>query len=120
MPGRASSGTTAANGKLRNDHTYISAVAILRRHTAFFEALIGLFGRDPSSASPAEAVDALERFEESRNAGQSPVQENQEYLYLDVYETANSAPRLPTDLFDGSRDTRWAPDAMKTRVLRTR
>jgi hypothetical protein len=67
------------SGKLRKQHPYISAVAILRRRTAFSEALIELFSSEPESASRADAVAAVKRFEEERQAGRSPVQENQEF-----------------------------------------
>ena len=107
------------NGKLRNDHPYISAGAVLQRRTASDEALIRLYGSGASTPARAEAA-AAAGFEEERKAGRPPNRENQEFLYVDVYETANAAPRIPAGIFEGSRDTRWAADAATAMVVRTR
>lgn len=108
------------NGKLRNDHRYISAVVVAQRMTVYDDALVGVYGGASLSGASAKAMDTLRQFEEDRLAGKLPAEENRELLHLDVYETDNDAPRLPTEFFQGSRDTRWAPDPTRTRVIRTR
>jgi hypothetical protein len=62
----------------------------------------------------------LAAFEEGRKAGGPPDRENEEFLYVDVYEAANSAPTIPAGIFEGSRDTRWAADTATAKVVRTR
>ena len=108
------------NGRLRNDHPYISAVAVHQRRTASDEALIGLYVGGAFARAPAEAPSASADFEGEPEDGRPIDGENQEFLYVEVYETANAAPRIPTGILEGSRDTRWAADVATARVVRTR
>jgi hypothetical protein len=108
------------NGQLRNDHPYISAVAVLQRRTATDEALIRLYGSGASAPGRAEAAAPIADSGEERKAGRPADRENQQFLYVDVYETANAAPRIPAGIFEGSRDTRWAADPARGKVMRRR
>jgi hypothetical protein len=96
-------------GKLRNDHPYVSALAVLHREPLSMDPLIRLYDpfRRPSAADAATALEQLAKLD----------QENADRVRLDVYETANGAPRLPRDVFNGSHDHRWAPDKTGSRIV---
>jgi hypothetical protein len=100
------------DGKLTNDHPYLSAIALLRRRERRVDRIDEIAaeertGRDPSDFDEAatEAVKLLQRLDREDLP-------NDEYLYLDVIETMSEAARsLPDEWFDGEHDSRWRPNA---------
>ena len=89
---------TTANGKLRNDHPYISAVAVVSqrdRAVDFYDELVSGMGE----ASGEEKMRAIIA---AKDRGEVP---DGHYHRLDVYRTmsAHAAP-LPGQLFDGPKD----------------
>ncbi len=104
-PGRLELGR---DGKLTNDHPYISAVALLRRREYKMDRI------DEIAAAEAPARQARDLDETSAQALGLLRRLNREklpegdYVYLDVIETASEcAVRLPLDWFAGEHDSRW-------------
>ncbi|MFE7777671.1 nuclease-related domain-containing protein [Streptomyces sp. NPDC057445] len=108
------------NGSLRNDHPYISAVAVVRRedHAAlwaadWFEAHRADFGPAGAEESGQATKAMVAAFAEaSKDAPEG------DDIYLEVFETlsATSVP-LPRDVFNGPRDRRWIPNAARTALV---
>lgn len=98
------------DGKLTNDHPYLSAVALLRRREHRTDRIAEIAAeerRDPSDFDPAttEAVQVLKRLEQEDLP-------DGDYLYVDVIETISEvATPLPEDWFDGEQDSRWRINA---------
>lgn len=101
------------NGKLTNDHPYISAVVVVRRELRaerwahdWFSTHQGEFAPDDLagvlSALKAASVDAPDGDE----------------LFMDVYETVSTgAVPLPRHVFNGPGDRRWIPDKTQTALV---
>lgn len=106
-------GVAGRNGKLRNDHAYVSAVAVVRRedHAAqwaaeWFDAHRADFGPDDTQALVAAFAEA------SQHAPQG------DEIYLEVFETfSESAIQLPRAVFNGPRDLRWVPNSARTGLV---
>lgn len=110
---RTTGGTTgtarfefARDGKLTNDHPYVSAVVLLRRRAHQADRISEIVAeqradRAPNTQASAEVVGLLDRLErEDLPAGDD--------LYVDVIETiSQSAVPLPNGWLDSERDTRW-------------
>ncbi|MFC1405783.1 MULTISPECIES: hypothetical protein [Streptacidiphilus] len=92
------------NGKLTMDHSYVSAVAVLRRedHGSLWVAQWMDEHRAEYDRDSAEFMQAL--VEASKEA---PVGDE---VFFEVFETVSeSAVPLPRDVFNGPRDLRWGP-----------
>jgi hypothetical protein len=97
------------NGKLTNDHPYVSAVAVVRRedHAApwvseWVDTHQAGFGDDVQALTAALA-------EASQDAPEG------DDIFLEVFETiSETAVPLPRDIFNGPRDLRWVPNASRT------
>lgn len=101
------------NGKLTNDHPYISAVAVVRRedHAAawaaqWFDTHQAAFGDDvvalAAAFAEASATDAPEGDE----------------IFLEVFEAISpTAVPLPRNVFNGPRDLRWVPNSERTGLV---
>lgn len=99
------------DGKLTNDHQYLSAVALMRVRTHRQDKQAEISER-LREADDWEALARLEQFERvadafSRACEQGEMPEG-EYFWVDVIETiSSSATTLPDDWFDGPNDNRW-------------
>ncbi len=99
------------DGKLTNDHAYVSAVALLRRREHRTDRVAELAAELRGGSVPTDfdtakdmAIELLELLE------QEELPEG-DYLYLDVIETASPhAVPLPDEWFAGVNDTRWRLD----------
>jgi len=96
---------TTRNGKLRNDHPYISAITVVfeRELAADFydELLAGMEG--------ASANEKMRAIHDPKDHGEVP---EGHHRRLDVYRTMSAqAARLPAELFSGSRDRLFEFDA---------
>ncbi|HMC07230.1 MAG TPA: hypothetical protein VKG89_07540 [Solirubrobacterales bacterium] len=96
------------DGKLTNDHPYLSAVALLRRREHRADRISEIAdeergGRDPSGfdEATAEALQVLKRLDR-----EDPPEGD--YLYVDLIETVSEkAVPLPREWFAGEHDSRW-------------
>jgi hypothetical protein len=109
------------NGSLRNDHPYISAVAVVRRedHAAEWAAKWvdvhrGEFGLGDADDGGQGARAMVAAFAEASKDG-APEGDD---LFLEVFETLSTAAApLPRDVFNGPRDRRWVPNADRTALV---
>jgi hypothetical protein len=97
--------TVTRNGKLRNDHPYISAVAVVfqRDHAVdYYEELVaGMEG--------ATADEKMRAINLAKDRGDVP---EGHYHRLDVYRTMSAqAASLPAELFNGPKDRLFEFDA---------
>ncbi|WP_327378872.1 hypothetical protein OG393_33710 (plasmid) [Streptomyces sp. NBC_01216] len=105
-------GVAGRNGSLRNDHPYVSAVAVVRREDhaaqwagAWFEENRAQFGDDVLALVAAFT-------EASQDAPEG------DELFLEVYETLSTeAVPLPRDVFNGPRDRRWIPNTDRSALI---
>lgn len=108
------------NGKLRNNHAYISAVAVVRReeHAALWAAQ--WFDEHREGFGPGDADDgdqgakamAAAFAEASKDAPEG------DDIFLEVFETlSGSAAPLPRDVFNGPRDRRWVPNGDRSALV---
>ena len=86
------------NGKLRNDHPYVSAVAVVfqrERAVDFYDELV-------AGMEEATADDKMRAINAAKDRGEVP---HGHYHRLDVYRTMSpQAARLPAELFNGPKD----------------
>jgi hypothetical protein len=102
------------NGKLRNDHQYLSAVVVIRHEfeatkwaAAWFEERRAAFGVEDTRTLSAAFLEASK----SAPGGDE--------IYVEVYESLSTAATpLPRDVYDGPRDTRWAPNDARDSLIR--
>jgi hypothetical protein len=96
---------TTRNGKLRNDHPYISAVTVVferERAVDFYDELL-------SAMDGASADEKMRAIHNAQDRGEVP---EGHYHRLDVYRTMSvQAPRLPGELFSGPKDRLFEFDA---------
>lgn len=99
------------NGKLTNDHPYLSAVVVVRRE-------------DHSARWAAEWIDAHHREFDTTEAETAALAEAHQDapkgddIFVEVYETVSeTAVPLPRDIFNGPRDTRWVPSPDRTALV---
>lgn len=105
-------GVAGRNGSLRNDHPYVSAIAVVRREDhaaqwagAWFNEHRAQFG-DDVQALVAAFTEASQGAPEGDD------------LFLEVFETLSTeAVPLPRDVFNGPRDRRWIPSADRTALI---
>ncbi|MBC2904812.1 hypothetical protein [Streptomyces cupreus] len=101
------------NGKLTNDHPYISAVAVVRRedHAAAWAAQ----WFDTHQADFGDDVTALSASFAEASATDAPLGDE---VFLEIFETISpTAVPLPRDIFNGPRDLRWVPNAERTGLV---
>ncbi|MFF2572691.1 hypothetical protein [Streptomyces sp. NPDC058084] len=108
------------NGKLRNDHAYISAVAVVRRedHAALWAAQ--WFDEHREDFGPGDADDDGQgtRAMVAAFAEASKDAPEGDDIFLEVFETlSDSAVPLPREVFNGPRDRRWVPNADRTAIV---
>jgi hypothetical protein len=96
------------DGKLTNDHPYISAVALLRRREHRQDKADELAAADTGQGAPRDLAEAsVQALRLLRRLHQAELPEG-DYVYVDVIETASaSAMPLPEGWFAGERDSRW-------------
>jgi hypothetical protein len=96
------------DGKLTNDHPYISAVALLRRREHRQDKIDEIAAAETAEHAPGDLAEAsVQALRLLRRLNQAELPEG-DYVYLDVIETASaSAMPLPQDWFAGERDSRW-------------
>ncbi|MFI9588098.1 nuclease-related domain-containing protein [Streptomyces sp. NPDC052236] len=102
-------GAAGLNGKLRNHHAYISAVAVARRrdHSAQWAA-------EWCDAHEAEFGDDVTGLVAALAEAHQDAPEGDE-VFLEVFETLSStAVPLPRDIFNGPGDLHWVPNADRT------
>jgi hypothetical protein len=100
------------DGKLTNDHPYLSAIALLRRREHRADRIAEIAAeersdRDPSDLDEAttEALKLLQRLDREHLP-------EGDYLYVDLIETlSDAAIPLPEAWFDHERDSRWRLNA---------
>lgn len=99
------------NGRLTNDHTYISAVAVVRHESHAAQWAARWFDTHrPTFADGTEMAAAFAAAGADAPAGDE--------IFLEVFETVStSAVPLPRDVFNGPRDVRWAPNADRTGLV---
>ncbi|WP_194899967.1 hypothetical protein [Catenulispora pinisilvae] len=94
------------NGKLTNDHPYISAVAIIRSRNRFLDWMNQWFDDHQDQYSPDETGQRAALADIQGATQDAPTGEE---IYLEVFETvSDSAVRLPPEVFNGPLDVRWA------------
>lgn len=104
------------NGQIRNRHQYLSAIVTVRHRTNAQDWSDALWARliaehqpfdpvaDPAGASHIAAL-ALEETQRAEERREIP---GGDYLFTDVFVTMGAeAEPLPTNVFDGPRDSRW-------------
>jgi hypothetical protein len=92
------------NGKLTNDHGYVSAVVVARAGDRSAEG-VDAFIRGFLEANPAAATEeVLAAVDEASDSFEPP----EPYYYCDVFQTASTTcVPLPPSVFDGPNDHRW-------------
>ncbi|QXE38789.1 hypothetical protein KQY30_35915 [Streptomyces sp. GMY02] len=110
------------NGRLRNTHAYVSAVAVVRREAHATPWASQWFDEHRKDFGPGDAYDGNQGMkamgaafvEASKNAPEG------DDLFLDIFETlSDSAVPLPRDVFNGPRDRRWVPNKDRTGLVST-
>lgn len=105
-------GVAGRNGSLRNDHPYISAIAVVRREDhaaqwagAWHDQNRAQFGNDDQALAAAFA----------KASHEAPEGDD---LFLEVFETLSTeAVPLPRKVFNGPRDRRWIPNTDRTTLV---
>jgi hypothetical protein len=100
-PGQAVLGR---NGKLTNDHRYLSAILLLRLHAGVKDAASAWFDENRAHFSTGAAMSA-----EARRLEQEGFFGDPDAVAIDLIETVGTAPRLPSDFASGPNDTRHGP-----------
>jgi hypothetical protein len=96
------------NGKLTNDHPYLSGVVILRQREHSADRIDEISADLRGDGPPREWDKAAEEVARLINRIQQEDLPEGDYLYCDVIEAISEvATPIPTDLLDGSRDSRW-------------
>lgn len=100
------------NGRLRNNHPYISAVVVLHRESHSAEwARRWIADNRARFHEPVTLTAALLEAEGAEAPGGDDV-------FLDVFETlSESAVPLPRTVFRGPRDRRFVPDASRSAIV---
>jgi hypothetical protein len=111
-PGRF---TLGLNGKLTNDHPYISAVIVLRPDVRGIELASGWFDQNRASFSTPE-----EMIAEYRRLERSGAFDSDNTVAIDLIETAGTATRLPENFANGPDDTCWRPIPDGTGMMRVK
>jgi hypothetical protein len=100
------------NGKLRNDHPYLSAVIMLhcQAHAADWSAR-WIAEHRPKYPDVRDLTAAFLK------AAHTEAPEGED-VFVDVFETfSDSAVPLPRSVFDGPRDRRFAPNDTRTAII---
>lgn len=96
------------DGKVTNDHPYISAVALLRRREHRQDKIDEIAAAETGERAASDLAEAsvqAARLLRRLNQIELPVGD---YLYLDVIETMSaSAMPVPLEWFAGEHDSRW-------------
>lgn len=108
------------NGKLTNDHLYISAVALLRRREHRVDRLKEIVAEERVKGGPSDLGDAVEEMWDLLGRLESEELPAGDYVFVDVIETiSDNAVPLPAEWFSGPRDRRFrlGPDRRFEQVL---
>lgn len=101
------------NGKLRNDHKHVSAVAILHHRHHAQDWADGWFDENRKRFGAHGTAAMLKAFQ--ADAHQAP---QGSYVWLTIFETlSETAAPLPRDIFNGPRDVRYVPDDDRTALV---
>lgn len=107
--------TLGLNGKLTNDHPYISAVIALPPDVHGIELASRWFDQNRASFStPEEMIAEYRRIERSGAFGSGNT------VAIDLIETAGTAARLPENFANGPDDTCWSASSLRSLVQRRR
>jgi hypothetical protein len=100
------------DGKLTNDHPYLSAVALLRRREHRQDKADEIAAGERAGRAPRDLREAsVEAARLLRRLNQTELPEG-DYVYVDVIEAASSsAIVLPQEWFGGEHDSRWRLNA---------
>ncbi len=93
------------NGKLWNDHPYVSAVMVIRQAPGVREAAELWFDENRTRFGSA-----TEMGEEARRLGAAGYFGDEQGVAIDLVETKSYAPRVPAWLVGGPGDTHWIPN----------
>lgn len=100
------------DGKLTNDHPYLSAVALLRRREHRTDRIAEIAAKERRGRDPRDFDEAATEAMALLNRLQQEELPEGDYVYLDVIETiSNAAVTLPVDSFEGEQDSRWRLNA---------
>jgi hypothetical protein len=101
------------NGKLTNDHSYLSAVMVLRQAPGVKRTATDWFNENRLRFSTSEEFAAeVRRLTSERYFG------DEQAVAIDLIETVSEAPRVPAGLASGPHDTHWAPLADKSGITK--
>lgn len=121
--------TVGRNSRIRFNHQYLSAVAVLRRgshrqdwHNACWERLKAAQRPEFDPRDIDAIVRLAEQVEEAENAALASGEIGEgDYLFTEVFTAVSeTAVPLPQDAFDGPHDTRWDYDSATETYERTR
>lgn len=100
------------DGKLTNDHSYLSAVVLLRRREHGSDRIAEIAAEERRDPAPSDFDDATEEAVALFRRLEREELPEGDYLYVDVIETmSESALLLPEDWFNGEHDSRWRLNA---------
>lgn len=103
------------NGKLWNDHAYVSAVVVIRQAPGVSDAAERWFDENRTRFDSAiEMAAEARRLEESGYFG------DEQGVAIDLIETRSEAPRVPSWLLDGPHDTHWRPNDDDSGITRVK
>jgi hypothetical protein len=103
-------GVLGRNGKLTNDHQYISAVAIIRRRDFAAEWAANWFDENRIRFDLNDAEGMITAYREAVASG-VPIGDS---VSVEVFETlSETAVPLPRTVFNGPEDVRWVPNAAR-------
>lgn len=96
------------NGKLTNDHPYLSGIVLLRQRDKSADRIEAISSELQGSRPPRTWENAADEAAVLIERIQQETLPEGDYLYCDVIETvSDSATRIPDELLNGARDTRW-------------
>jgi hypothetical protein len=94
------------NGKLTNDHPYVSAVIVIRQAPGVRETAQRWFDENRGHFDTAQEV-----AQEARRLGAEGAFGDEGAVGIDLVETVGGSPRLPLGFACGPHDTTWGPTA---------
>jgi len=100
------------NGKLTNDHPYISAVALIREKSNAAADIETWYAKNRHDFSSAKKMIAEARRLGLLTGGTT--------VAVDLIDTVTDTPRVPPMFLNGPDDRRWAPTADGSGVERVR
>jgi hypothetical protein len=105
--------TLDRNGKLTNDHPYVSAVILLRQAPGVRKAASEWFDANRHRFSTSEDIAA-----EVRKLTEAGYFGDEQAVAIDLIETISDGPRVPPRFASGPQDTHWVPLADKSGITK--